>query len=177
MLLNLNTASYGFHIKQWVLVTELVPLTVHIFDSFLLKIEGAPWSVNTAQDVSRRLSGKRQERIGSSDFFERYMEKFHENVSISDDILPKLHKIIIDTLDASYEQLQRRQGCYQLLTFNCTLDYTLNPWLLKVSASPFPEEKNPWITTMLDEMTQGLLKIVLEKEETPEFLYDPDGEL
>jgi len=89
-------------------VTELVPLTVHIFDSFLLKIEGAPWSMNTAQDVSRRLSGKRQERIGSSDFFERYMEKFHENVSLADDILPKLHKIIIDTLDASYEQLQRR---------------------------------------------------------------------
>lgn len=30
---------------------------------------------------------------------------------------------------------------------------------------------------MLDEMTQGMLKIVLEKEETPEFLYDPDLEL
>jgi hypothetical protein len=77
--------------------------------------------------------------------------------------LPKIHRIVIGTLEAGAESLDWREGCFQIFTFSITVDDQMNPWLLKVGASSYPPDKNMWISEMLDSMAEGVLKIVLDK--------------
>ena len=57
------------------------------------------------------------------------------------------------------------------------LDADRNPWLQKVGNSTFPAANKPDIKEMLDSLAEGLLRIVVDKEEQPEPLYDQDQEL
>jgi hypothetical protein len=59
------------------------------------------------------------------------------------------------------------------LTFSITLDEWMNPWLLKVGSTSSPPEKNMWISEMLEAMAEGVLRIVLDKENPNAPLYLP----
>lgn len=78
-MLNLNAESYGFVIKSWVLITETEPLTIYVFDSFIIRVESAEWNIDRPGNISSRLSSRYKHRVGSSTFFERYMAQSYPN--------------------------------------------------------------------------------------------------
>jgi hypothetical protein len=54
---------------------------------------------------------------------------------------------------------------FELFGFDILLDYKFRPWLLEVNLSPACTERSDWLRDMLDDMTEGMMKIVLANED------------
>ena len=82
----------------------------------------------------------------------------------------------INTLSES-ENYANSQGCFELFGFDIIIDQSFNPWLLEVNLSPACAERTPWLSTMLDSMSDGLLEIVMSPELAGTPLYTPEFKL
>ena len=71
LLLNLDQKSCSFTIKQWVLVTSVEPLTVYIFDSFMVRMETKEWTDKSELDLTTRLTHQNKHRYVSASFLEQ----------------------------------------------------------------------------------------------------------
>ena len=81
--------------------------------------------------------------------------------------------MIINTLLCVQDQLEHKQGCFELFGFDIILDTLFNPWLLEVNLSPACAERVSWLSEKLQDMSDGLLNIVLSSNCTQP-LYDSE---
>lgn len=78
-----------------------------------------------------------------------------------EEIKPKISSIIINTLKSVQDEIEQKNSCFELFGFDLILDEKLNVWLLEVNLSPACNERTEWLSEMLDDMSIGLVKIVL----------------
>lgn len=64
-------------------------------------------------------------------------------------MLPKLAKIIKDTIYSGSDVIEHRAGSFELYGFDFVLDYKLIPWLIEVNLSPACCERTDWLIKML----------------------------
>ena len=57
-----------------------------------------------------------------------------------------------------------RNNCFELFGFDILIDEDSRPWLLEVNMSPACAERAPFLSKMLDDMAESLLKIVIDDE-------------
>ena len=57
----------------------------------------------------------------------------------SEELLPNLHKVIINTIKAVQDKLEPQKSAMELVGFDIMLDDAFNPWLLEVNSSPTME--------------------------------------
>ena len=69
--------------------------------------------------------------------------------------------MIIQTVSTLQKSAEPSAGLFEFFGFDIIIDQQFNPWLLEVNLSPACAERTPWLTTMLDAMSDGLLNIVL----------------
>jgi len=101
-----------------------------------------------------------------------YLEANHPGISWTDDIVHKIHYMVIKTLE-SIDTLEHKKGCFELYGFDIILDSTFTPWLLEVNLSPACSERTPWLNEMVEAMGTGIIE-VLEQDLTPPALYSTD---
>ncbi|CDW71356.1 tubulin-tyrosine ligase family protein [Stylonychia lemnae] len=163
-----------FDIRQWVLVNQFDPLEIHVFSDYYLRICGSEFSLNDIQDNFKHLSNftiqKNNQRVENKDeelamsqkqFIEYLRAQNYQDVNkIQERIKRDMNKIIIKTIQSVKDQVENRVNCFEIYGFDFILDYQLNPWLLEVNLSPACTERTDWLTVMLDDMTDGLFKIL-----------------
>ena len=66
------------------------------------------------------------------------MEKHGRDVW-TDEILPKMHKVVINTIKSVQDKLEPNKGAVELVGFDIMIDEEFNPWLLEVNSSPTME--------------------------------------
>lgn len=174
-----------FDIRQWVLVSSVTPLKIHMFSASYLRICSSEFDLRDFKDPMKHLTnfsvnktqykGRLEDSICSSLEFARYLKTTH-NVDWDTQIKPGFVNLITETILSVTDQLVHKPGCFELYGFDILLDQNYKPWLLEVNLSPACAERTPWLTEMLDYMTEGMLKIVLPKtvlatDEVP----DPDS--
>ncbi len=64
-------------------------------------------------------------------------------------MIPKLSKIVKDTIYSSWDTIEHQPGSFELYGFDFVFDYRLLPWLIEVNLSPACCERTDWLIDML----------------------------
>ena len=67
------------------------------------------------------------------------------------------------TLSQISEGVENKANCFELYGYDFVIDKKLNCWLIEANMSPACAERTPWLTEMLDDMSDGLLSILEKK--------------
>ena len=165
-----------FDIRQWVLVRSFYPLKVYMFSTCYLRICSAEFNLDNIKSPLSHLTNfslnktayqakniSLEESVCDLNSFLQYLSTF-TNKNWDTDIKPKIMNIIINTLKCVQDSIEQKNFSFELFGFDLILDEKFDPWLLEVNLSPACNERTEWLTEMLDDMTYGLLKIVLPQE-------------
>lgn len=175
LLLTLGEHDYKFDIRQWVLVTSLSPLTIYIFEGFYCRMCSNPYDVANFKDVSRHLTNfsvnkanfKEGTSLKSSVLDDQFLKDYlreHRGVDWEEEMQPKIEAIIIEAIRASCQNMKHRERSFEVYGFDIIIDSILNPYLLEVNLSPACEEREDFLSKMLEDMTVDLFSILKEKE-------------
>jgi len=151
-----------FDLRQWVLVTSISPLIVYMFNSCYLKICGSEFTLDDFKDKYKHISNytiqKKNEKVNNikSDlimsvpqFVEHIRRHYGIRLDWENEMIPKLAKIIKETMYAGWDVIEHKANSFELLGFDFVLDYKLNPWLIEVNLSPACSERTDWLIDML----------------------------
>lgn len=175
LLLTIGDFEYKFDIRQWVLVTSLSPLTIYIFDGFYCRLCSNPYELSQFRDVSRHLTNysvnKANFKEGCSlkssvlddQFLKDYLRE-HRGVEWEEELQPRIEAIIIEALRAGTINMKPRERSFEIYGFDIIIDSILNPYLLEVNLSPACDEREDFLTKMLEDMTVDLFSILKDRE-------------
>lgn len=174
LLLDIGDFSYKFDIRQWVLVTSLNPLTAYIFEGFYCRLCSKPYDPKDFKDVSKHLTNYsvnkanfKDSSLQSSVLDDQYLKDYlkeRRGVDWEDEMQPKIEAIIIESLRAAAPNMKHRERSFEIYGFDILIDHILNPYLLEVNLSPACDEREDFLTKMLDDMTVDTFSILKERE-------------
>ncbi len=58
------------------------------------------------------------------------------------------------------ENIENRNNSFELFGFDFVIDKSMNCWLIEANMSPACAERAPWLSEMLDDMSEGMLSII-----------------
>ena len=61
------------------------------------------------------------------------------------------------------EVIENRANSFELFGFDFVVDRDLKLWLIEVNMSPACNERQPWLTEMLDDMATGVVNMIQAK--------------
>ena len=177
LLINYNK----FDIRQWVLVTSYDPLTIYFFNNCYLRLCQLQFSLDSFEayrhlanySLQKNIAKNQEETVWNLDRFILYLQGHNKKW---EDILQKMHYLVIKTLQAVKENIESRSECFEVYGFDIILDSFFAPWLLEVNLSPACSERTEWLSEMLNEMGSGLIKILFHNQ-ISQPLYDCDLKL
>ena len=59
--------------------------------------------------------------------------------------------------------IDNRPNSFELFGFDFAVDKDLNLWLIEANMSPACKERTPWLTEMLDDMSDGVIRMINAK--------------
>ena len=128
----LRLLNKKFDIRQWVLVSSFDPLRIHVFSKFYLRICSENFDLNDIKSASRHLTNysvnkqhfiqnqQTEESVLDTDTFVEYLRAYYR-IDFAQDLLPKMHSIIIDTLLSAKSGIEHRNQCFELYGFDLLL--------------------------------------------------------
>ena len=97
-----------------------------------------------------------------SDEFAEYLQN-KEGFNIWDQqILPKIKKIVIHSLECVQDMVDGRQGSCELYGYDIMLDELYNPWLIEVNCSPAMDYSTSITEIMVKEVMMDTIKIMVD---------------
>ena len=155
-----------FDIRQWVLVTDLNPLTIWLFDTPYVRFGAENYHIDDFKNVFSQLTGnsiaKHSENFNTGeiegDMWEtEQFREFLKNKYGRDcwpEIQEKIKKIAILALESAKHKLFNRKNNFENFGFDIMLDEKLNVYLIEINAAP------DW--TYSTKVTEKLVKIASE---------------
>lgn len=72
-------------------------------------------------------------------------------------------QIVLVVLQKSSEEIEQRANSFELFGFDFAIDKNLKLWLIEVNMSPACSERQVWLTEMLDDMANGVTRMIAAK--------------
>ena len=155
-----------FDIRQWVLVTDLNPLTVWIFETPYVRFGAENYHIDDFKNIFSQLTGnsiaKHSNKFNTGEVegdmweneqFREYLKKNYGGDPWVE-IQKKIEKIVILSLECAKHKLFNRKNNFEVFGFDIMLDDKLNVYLIEINASP------DW--TYSTKVTEKLVKIASE---------------
>ena len=156
-----------FDIRQWVLVTDLSPLKIWLFDTPYIRFSAENYNIDDFKNIFSQLTNnsiaKHSENFNNESKIEGDMWEIEQfrNYLINcygkdywSDIQEKIKKIVIYTLVSSKHKIIQRKNTHEVFGYDIMVDDKLNVYLIEINASP------DW--TYSTKVTEKLVKIASE---------------
>ena len=98
--------------------------------------------------------------------FQEYIDECVENkVDFKDVVHPKMRKIVIDTIKATYKKLdpKRRVNSFEVLGYDFMLDEMFTPWLLEINTNPCLALSGNYLASLIPTMLTNAFAIALDQ--------------
>ena len=113
--------------------------------------------------------------------FQNFLDKKMENenkikikikIDFKIDILPKVKKIIMLSMEAIKETINenQRKFCFELFGYDFIFDNDFNPYLLEINTNPGLEESSPLINMLIPRMIDDLFRLTIDKIFVPDYI-------
>ncbi len=137
-----------FDIRQWVLVTDLSPLTIWMFDTPYVRFSAEDYHIDDFKNIFSQLT---------NNSIAKHSEKFHETNIEGDmweieqfknylvenygkdywpEIQEKIKKCVIYSLESAKHKIFQRKNTIEVFGYDIMVDENLNVYLIEINASP-----------------------------------------
>ena len=159
-----------FDIRQWVLITSIDPLEIHLGE-FYLRFSKYDYSIKktnkfihlTNYAIQKKSARKTniKNSMWDSDSFKNYLvEK-----KIPFDLIEKqIKNIIIETVKEFSKYIVHRKNSFELLGYDLMIDENFKVWLIEINVSPDLSHSTPITTKIVQNSLQDILNYKIENQ-------------
>lgn len=167
-----------FDIRQWVLVTDWNPLTVHIYDECYFRFCAEDFTLHDLSifsHLSNNSIAKYSERFETDDVaegqgnmwsleqFQKHLGETFGDASLWESkVRPAIERATILSFKSAQDSIQNRKGSFDVYGLDFVLDTELNVWLLEINASPSMEHSTPITSRLCAEVAEDTIKVVVD---------------
>jgi tubulin monoglycylase TTLL3/8 len=164
-----------FDIRQWVLVTDLNPLTIWMYDTPYVRFGAEDYKL---EDFSNLFSHLTNNSIGkySKNFtdtkiegnmwdctqFSDFLKATYGRDVWKEELQEKIKKIVICSLESAKNGITHRKNSHELFGYDIMVDDQLNAWLIEVNSSPAMDYSTSITERLVKEMSEDLIKVVVD---------------
>ena len=96
--------------------------------------------------------------------FQRYLDMKKINVKFVDQVIPKLKKIVQDTVKATWMKMNKEMRFlgFEVFGYDFLLDANFKPWLLEVNTNPCLELSATNLARIIPAMLENTLKLIID---------------
>ena len=163
-----------FDIRQWVLVTDLNPLTVWLFETPYVRFGAENYHIDDFKNVFSQLTGnsiaKHSDKFNTGEiegdmwenkeFREFLKKKYGGDPWI--EIQKKIEKIVILSLQCAKHKLFNRKNNFEVFGFDIMLDDKLNVYIIEINASPDWSYSTKVTEKLVKIASDDIMKVVLD---------------
>ena len=171
-----------FDIRQWVLVTNLNPLTIWIWEEPYLRFGAEDYNINDMSNLYSHLTNNsiakhsehfRETKIEGNMWERHQFAEFLQNRFGKDcwkEIQQKIKNIIICSFEAARHEMKQRQNSFELFGYDVMIDENLNVYLIEVNSSPALDYSTKITEKLVKLMLEDLLQVVIDNKDVNEKL-------
>ncbi|CAD8066522.1 unnamed protein product [Paramecium primaurelia] len=166
-----------FDIRQWILVTELVPLKIYFYNECYVRFSAEEFDIdqfhNRFAHLTNNAIAKYSQKFHKSeikgnmwtqDDFQQYLiEEFGWDV-FAERIQPKFKEIVINSLRCCSDQLKNRKRSFEVYGYDFMIDDQFNSWLIEVNMSPSSDTTTPVTAQIIPKMLEDIVKVVVDNQ-------------
>ena len=116
----------------------------------------------------------------SYDDLQKYLDDNYSqhNLNVEEHFIPRMQDIIIDTFLSVKKKMNQkgRKNCYELFGFDFLLDEDFRIWLIECNHNPYLGTPCEFMRTLVPNMINDMLKIVLDPVLKPKNVSEPERE-
>ena len=163
-----------FDIRQWVLVTDLNPLTIWLFETPYVRFGAENYHIDDFKNVFSQLTGnsiaKHSEKFNTGEIegdmweneqFKEYLKKQYGGDPWIE-IQKKIEKVVILSLESAKHKLFNRKNNFEVFGFDIMLDDKLNVYLIEINASPDWTYSTKVTEKLVKIASDDIMKVVLD---------------
>ena len=163
-----------FDIRQWVLVTDLNPLTIWLFETPYVRFGAENYHIDDFKNVFSQLTGnsiaKHSEKFNTGEIegdmweneqFREYLKKQYGGDPWLE-IQKKIEKVVILSLESAKHKLFNRKNNFEVFGFDIMLDDKLNVYLIEINASPDWTYSTKVTEKLVKIASDDIMKVVLD---------------
>ena len=163
-----------FDIRQWVVMSDLNPLTIYMYDTPYIRFGAEDYNINDFKNVFSQLTGnsiaKHSTHFDKSEIEGDMWEtsQFREYIKNTygkdhwPEIQEKIKKIIIFSLESAKHKIFDRKNCFELFGFDIMVDELLNVYLIEINMSPDWTYSTKVTEKLVKNASDDIMKIILD---------------
>ena len=166
-----------FDIRQWVLVTNLNPLTIWVWDLPYFRFCAEDYSLNDINNLYSHLTNNSIAKYSKhfndtkiqgnmwevENFISHLDEMGKEGSKMWKDIHDKMKKIIICSFESARHEIKQRENSHELFGYDFMIDENYNVILIEVNSSPALDYSTKVTERLVKMMIENLIKVVIDK--------------
>ena len=169
-----------FDIRQWVLVTNLNPLTIWIWEEPYLRFSAEDYNINDMSNLYSHLTNNsiakhsehfRETKIEGNMWERHQFAEFLQKRYGKDcwkEIQQKIKNIIICSFEAARHEMKQRQNSFELFGYDVMIDENLNVYLIEVNSSPALDYSTKITEKLVKLMLEDLIQVIIDNKDVNE---------